>query len=407
MMNNRFSLVLLTVLLVFGGLALALRLPAFGEPAHSRDIARASSQPTVISSTVFLPAVKGAFPINLTLIGKVENTLSDIVHTPMGVWGIETPGRVVNVSTGEVVLDLSDRGVGGLSLTYRSGYLYTMVVYFLEDGSYDWVVSRFPVAEGVADPAGEEPLLTLPFIQEAEHLGGDLSFGPDGYFYVSIGDGDEQEDPRNHAQDTTLLYGAILRLDVEGGGNPPECDPDGGYTIPADNPFVSAADATCDEIWVYGLRQPWRFSFDRETGDAWIGELGYFTREEIDFIPAAGDSGLNFGWSCYEGSVLTGYNNDCGGDYTFPVFEYATHEQSRCGVIGGYVYRSTWLYALAGQYLFADLCSGEIMAYDPIEDRMVTLLQKPATSWVAFAENPAGDLYIADYATGEVYRIDN
>lgn len=232
------------------------------------------------------------------------------------------------------------------------------------------------------------------------HNGGQLAFGPDGYLYIGLGDGGWLGDPDNNAQDLELMLGKILRIAVSTGNNPPF------YTVPNDNPFVGVAGAA-PEIWAVGLRNPWRFSFDRSTGDLYIGDVGNTRREEINYEPAGSPGGFNYGWRCYEGNLsfnLVG----CGqpSDYTFPIHDYPHYPG--CAVTGGYVYRGNQYPIMNGHYLFADLCSGDFWSLerDPATHQWQTTWRGSTVPWLStFGEAADGELYVADYFGGTVYRV--
>ena len=271
-----------------------------------------------------------------------------------------------------------------------------------ELGQLQTVVSRFEVSAGdpdVADPT-EEILLTIDQ-PAANHNAGDLAFGPDGHLYVPTGDGGGGGDPNENGQDLGELLGKILRIDVD---SPP--DPGLAYAVPPDNPFVGQAGAR-GEIWAYGLRNPFRFSFDRATGDLWIGDVGQNAWEEIDRQPATSDGGENYGWDCREGAHdYTGTDNDglagCAGlTFIDPVLEYA-HAGGRCSVTGGFRYRGDAEPRLRGVYLHADFCTGEIFGTVPRCDgawQSQLLLHAPFNI-TTFGEDAAGELYVSQYAGG-------
>ena len=201
------------------------------------------------------------------------------------------------------------------------------------------------------------------------HNGGNLAFGPDGYLYIGAGDGGSGGDPGNRAQDKGDILGKILRIDPE--GTPPAepndlCDPDAAYGIPPDNPFVGGS-GDCDEIWAYGLRNPWRFSFDRETGDLWIGDVGQNAIEEIDFQPASSSGGENYGWRLMEGGTCFNPPTDCNdGSLILPVLQYS-HGSDPCSgsVTGGYRYRGDLYPQLRGVYFYGDFCKGTLRGTVP------------------------------------------
>ena len=308
-----------------------------------------------------------------------------------------------------------ERGLLGLTFHpdyAQNGYFY--VNYTLSvSGQLKTFVSRFSVSlnPDLAVDSSEYVLLTIdqPF---ANHNGGWIGFGPDGYLYIGTGDGGSGGDPGNRAQDiTNQLLGKMLRIDVNGDGFPG--DPEKNYAIPADNPFVGITGD--DEIWAYGLRNPWRSCFDRETGDLYIGDVGQGAWEEIDFQPASSAGGENYGWRCYEGPdpYSTG-GCDPPGTMVFPIHSY-THGGSpfRCSVTGGYVYRGATIWDLRGTYIFGDYCSDQIWSfrYDgasmtDFEDRTAEL--DPPTfsigSISSFGEDGNGELYICDL-NSEVFKI--
>lgn len=272
------------------------------------------------------------------------------------------------------------------------------VNYTARDGAN--TVAEFRVSQddpNRADPFTRRVLLAIPDFAP-NHNAGMLAFGPDGYLYVGTGDGGGAGDPRRTAQNLRELLGKMLRLDVDGG------DP---YGIPPTNPFVGRADAR-PEIWAYGLRNPWRYSFDRATGDLWIGDVGQNAWEEIDFQPAGSRGGENYGWSIMEGSHCFRPSSGC--DPTglvLPVVEYPTHAGGTCAVTGGYVYRGTAFPALFGVYLYADYCSGQIWALYPDAAgawHSAELVRVPVRI-SSFGEDEAGELYLTGHDTGIIYRV--
>ena len=280
-----------------------------------------------------------------------------------------------------------------------NGFFYVNYI----NNSGDTVISRF-TRNGVdtADSGSELVLMTIPqpFIN---HNGGDMHFGPnDGYLYISTGDGGNGGDPGDRAQNLTLLLGKMLRIDVDGTSN-------GNYGIPPDNPFVTNS-AVLDEIWSYGLRNPWKFSFDRSNGELWIADVGQSSREEINRVSGTSPGGENYGWRCYEGNS-TFNTTGCPpmNTLTFPVAEY-TYGGSpfKCSITGGYRYRGTEQSSLNGLYFFADYCSDEIGVVREtspdvfqltIEDRFI------GEGFSAFAEDSNGELYTVGLDSGTISRI--
>lgn len=259
------------------------------------------------------------------------------------------------------------------------------------------IVSRFtasPANTDNVDEATEFPILTFdqPY---SNHNGGCLQFGPDGYLYIATGDGGSGGDPQNNGQNRANLLGKILRIDVntaEGGNQ---------YGIPDDNPFANATDGSRPEIFAYGLRNPWRFSFDPENGRLWAADVGQNAIEEIDII----ESGKNYGWSIMEGNNCFKPDSAC--DTTGlvrPVFQY-THADGQ-SVTGGYVYRGTKVAGLVGKYLFADFVSGRIwsLQYTPDQPAVTTQLPKTNLLISSFGVDAVGEVYVTSF-DGKLYRF--
>jgi glucose/arabinose dehydrogenase len=313
----------------------------------------------------------------------------------------EKVGRVVALVDGlepDVVLDISDQvslgseqGLLGLAFSPEGGFLYVD----LTDVNGDTRVLEFAVGDDGIDPASEREVLRVdqPY---SNHNGGNLAFGPDGYLYVALGDGGSAGDPEGNAQSLSTLLGKLLRI----APRPSDGEP---YAIPPDNPFVGR-DGARPEIWAYGLRNPWRFSFDRATGDLWIGDVGQDSWEEIDVEQAGSAGGLNFGWDAREGThpFESGSTDP---EMVLPVFEYP-HDGSVCAVTGGYVYRGAEIPALQDAYVFVDFCSGRLEAFvlrDGIA-REHRELGPTVESLASFGEDADGELYALSLS-GAVYRL--
>jgi glucose/arabinose dehydrogenase len=249
-----------------------------------------------------------------------------------------------------------------------------------------------------ADPNSASILLDI-YHEGNNHYGGMLAFGPnDGYLYVSTGDGGGAYDPLRNAQDLGTLLGTILRLDVDSG------DP---YAIPPDNPFVGVEGAR-DEIWAWGLRNPWRFSFDPLTGDMYIGDVGQETWEEINVILASSTGGLNFGWPQTEGFDCTRFTQDCDPDlYEPPAVVIPNTTGVACSITGGYVYRGSPASILYGQYIFGDFCSGKIwsMQADSPGNWQYDILLDTSINISSFGVDVTGDIYLTDLYAGRVYKL--
>jgi glucose/arabinose dehydrogenase len=268
------------------------------------------------------------------------------------------------------------------------------------DVNGDTTISQFSLSNDpdVAGANSERVLLKIaqPF---ANHNGGQLAFGPDGYLYVGMGDGGSAGDPNNNGQNLGSLLGKILRLDVVGsfGGF--------GYAIPATNPFVGSATAR-PEIWAYGLRNPWRFSFDRKTGDLWIGDVGQGAWEEVDFQPASATGAANYGWRLTEGNHCFNPSTGCPtSGITFPVAEYG-HAGGNCSITGGFVYRGRDFVRLSGIYYYADYCSGRVWGLRRGASGWETQeLLRPGYGFTSFGEDDGGELYAVDGNAGTLYRV--
>ncbi len=283
-------------------------------------------------------------------------------------------------------VDESGNEMGLLGLAFHpnfseNGYFY--VNYTGAGGNSR--VSRFAANGDVADSNSEKILLKVNQPYE-NHNGGGVAFGPDGYLYLSFGDGGSQGDPSRNGQNTNVLLGKILRIDVNNG------DP---YAIPADNPFGN-------EVWAYGLRNPWRISFDRANGDLWIGDVGQNEYEEIDYLPFGSMGGANFGWSEMEG--FHDYYGEAKPGLILPVVEYS--HQFGCSVSGGYVYRGAAIPEWNGIYFYGDYCSGKVWGIISIEGEWRSqLLFETGMGIASFGEDEAGELYLLDDYSGGVYRL--
>ncbi len=313
-------------------------------------------------------------------------------------------------------VDDSGNEQGLLSLAFHpehasNGYFYVYYTYDPGPGLDRSRVSRFRVGveSGRADPSSEWVLLEFeqPF---ANHNAGDLHFGPDGYLYIAFGDGGGVGDPRNLAQNRRSLLGKLLRIDVDSpGGADCSLAPAGRFAIPAGNAYTDGAGGEgCDEIYASGLRNPWRFSFDRQTGDMWIADVGQSRFEEINVATADSGGGLDFGWRCYEGNERYG-TGACNGVYLPPIHVLA-HAAGNCSVTGGYVYRGFDHPALYGRYFFSDFCNSAIRTLHVASGEAVEETVTPAGSVntpAAFGETRASELLVASLSAGAIYRLQN
>jgi len=298
----------------------------------------------------------------------------------------------------------NEQGLLGLAFDpayAENGRFY--VNYTAGSGSGSTRISRFTVTDdpNIGDPASEEILFTWtqPY---TNHNGGDLDFGPDGMLYIALGDGGSGNDPDGNAQDLSDPLGDMMRIDVSG---------ESGYTVPEDNPFVGVSNAL-PEIWAMGLRNPWRFGFDAQTGDLWIGDVGQNAWEEVDFWPAGDNSGPNFGWRCREANVATPGVSQTGcltaSGYVAPVVAINQNTQGWCSVIGGRVYRGGAFHRLQGLYIYTDYCGGHFYTLRQNDQGTWVRAQVLASGQVGFsviAENAAGELFVGNNSSGILYRI--
>jgi glucose/arabinose dehydrogenase len=295
------------------------------------------------------------------------------------------------------VSTVGEQGLFAMAFDPDYGSTGRFVVHYT-DPAGDTRLSYFRVSgdPDVADGASEQVILTADQPYD-NHNGGQVTFGPDGFLYLGLGDGGSAGDPEGRGQDLSDLLGAILRIDVRSASP---------YAIPSDNPFLGVLGAR-SEVWSYGLRNPWRFSFDRATGDLYIGDVGQDRFEEIDVAEAAagGGKGVNYGWKLME--AMHCFVADCDQTgLTLPVFEYGHGEG--CSITGGYVYRGSAIPALQGQYFFADLCRGWVRSVRYAGGSATELTEWPTLSTggsiVSFGEDLAGELYILE-AGGRVSKI--
>ena len=275
---------------------------------------------------------------------------------------------------------------GLLGLAFHPSYSSNRRFFVYYTRASDGAIVIGEYAASAANPqaadATERVLLTIPHPLFSNHNGGMLAFGPDGYLYIGVGDGGSANDPPNNAQNTDVLLGKLLRIDVDRqNGLIP-------YAAPPSNPFAGVIDGR-DEIFAYGLRNPWRFAFDRLTNQLWIADVGQGDREEVN-TPI--QPGGNYGWRVYEGSACTNVDRALcvASNYRFPVFEYS-HTGGRCSITGGYVYRGTLNSLPAGMYVYGDFCSGEIFTWNGTAQQVVL---DTSLSISSFGEDDAGEIYV-------------
>lgn len=293
----------------------------------------------------------------------------------------------------------SERGL--LSVVFHPNYSATGFLYVnYTDLNGDTVIARYKVSAdpNVVDTTSAAILLTIPQ-PFANHNGGQLQFGPDGYLYIGMGDGGDGGDPLNNAQNLDSLLGKILRLNVDAGSP---------YAIPPDNPFVGNPNAK-QEIWALGLRNPWRFSFDRLTGDLFIADVGQNNFEEVDYQQAGNVGGENYGWRLMEGNQCVSSSTDCNdGSLSLPIIEF-DHSLGNCSITGGYRYRGTFYPGLAGIYFYADFCSGRIWGANlNVSGTWATEELLDSDLLIStFGEDENGELYLAHFSSpdGMIYKV--
>ena len=308
-----------------------------------------------------------------------------------------------------------ERGLLGLAFHPKfsiNGYFY---VNYIDQEGYT-IISRFQSNEMIVNMRSEKILLKIlqPY---SNHNGGHLDFGPDGYLYISVGDGGSSGDPENRAQNLNNYFGKILRIDVDQG------DP---YRIPADNPFVGKKNIK-EEIWSYGLRNVWRFSFDKLNGDKYLGDVGQNNFEEIDFESSSSKGGLNFGWKVMEGFHCFEFSECDKKNLTLPIYEYPNNanyiktlagfkqkNRDGCSVTGGYVYRGNSIPELYGKYIFGDYCTGKVWSFnhDGLKinnfvnhtNTIMNSIDKKSFYLSSFGSSQDGELFLIDYS-GILYQL--
>jgi glucose/arabinose dehydrogenase len=312
-----------------------------------------------------------------------------------------TPGDV------DVFVDISGRVLSGgeqglLGMAFHPDFATNDQVFlsYTRGGPRESVISRFRLdtASGLLDPNSEFQIMTVPQ-PYANHNGGNIAFGPDGFLYVGFGDGGSGGDPQDRAQNTNEILGSMVRLDVDGGSP---------YAIPRDNPFATNTNcvdgtgtADCPEIYAWGFRNPWRWTFDSQTGELWVGDVGQATWEEIDRV----EPGMNYGWHDREGAHCYEPPSGCSTSNVDPITEY-DHSAGN-SVTGGYVYRGAAMPAVQGYYIFGDFGSGRIWGIPASSPQGTVPLELDDTnlSLSSFAQDVDGELYAIDYSGGGIWQI--
>ncbi len=350
------------------------------------------------SQTIGLQTFATGFSSPVAIVNAGDSRL--FVVQRGGLIRVLNPNGTINttpfLSLSSIITAGGERGLLGLAFHPNYATNGRFYVNYTRSGDGATVIAKYTVSttdSNVANPASAEILLTIaqPF---SNHNGGSLNFGPDGYLYIGMGDGGSGGDPNNYGQNLNSLLGKMLRIDVGG---------ETGYAIPSDNPYVGITGE--DEIWAVGVRNPWKFSFDRITGDLWIADVGQNAIEEINKA-ASTEAGLNYGWRCYEGNAV--YNNTgCGSssNYTFPVAQYTHAATGGCSLTGGYVYTGTTFPNLQNKYLFSDYCNNRI-GYIATNGGTITWTPNSFSgNIVSFGEDVNGELYVAGISNGIISKV--
>jgi glucose/arabinose dehydrogenase len=337
--------------------------------------------------------------------------LTNLVQSGERIFVTEQTGRIVSfprnpdASAPTSFLDIRDRVSDSGNEEGLLGFVFDpefdsnghFFVYYSAASPRRSVISRFTATDSsgqsVADPDSELVVLQVPQ-PFSNHNGGQLAFGPDGMLYISLGDGGSGGDPNGNGQNKSTLLGSILRIDVSS----PSAEK--AYAVPADNPFVGSSSAK-GEVWAYGLRNPWRFSFDQQNGNLWAGDVGQNSFEEINLI----EKGGNYGWNTLEGKHCYSPKANCDpSGTTLPVVEYGA--SNGCSVIGGYVYRGLAIPELAGNYIYGDYCSGLVRGfrYETGEAVGDLLLVNSGVNITSFAEDGSGEIYALSQ-DGRIYLL--
>ena len=345
---------------------------------------------------------------------------------------LEQKGTIRIIKKNQVMrsyfLDIRDRvhrilfpadEMGLLGLAFDPKFEINNYVYIhYNDKNDNTIISRFKVYDGIANKVSEKKILQIkqPY---SNHNGGTITFGLDGYLYIGLGDGGSVGDPENRAQDLSNLFGSILRIDI---------NTDDNYLIPKDNPFKNIENAK-SEIWSYGLRNPWRFSFDALTGDMIIGDVGQYLWEEINIEYSGGEGGKNYGWNKMEGNhCYPEDTKDCESDeFIMPAFEYPNNanyvkillgisqmNMDGCSITGGYVYRGSNIPNLYGRYIFGDYCTGKVWSIKIEEGKGSDVIEHTSSIMKSmgekefylssFGQNNDGEIFIVDY-NGTIYKL--
>ncbi|MEV4563598.1 PQQ-dependent sugar dehydrogenase [Nonomuraea sp. NPDC049419] len=360
-------------------------------PAAPAPVTPSAAQSSA-SSEAATPSPSSSGKLRFTEIATLEQPVAMAVRKDDDrLYVAEQTGRL-RTSDGATVIDLSrevstgnEQGLLGVAFHPSGRWLYLDWT----DARGDTHVTEWAYDGSKATARRDVLKVDQPY---ANHNGGQLAFGPDGHLYIALGDGGSGGDPEGNGQDLGTLLGKILRIDPRG---------DEPYAVPRDNPFVGKSGAR-PEIWAYGLRNPWRFTFDRESGDLWIGDVGQNAWEEVDREPAGSKGGANYGWNLREGRRP--FRDGEAADLVEPVIVYPLQEGGNCSVIAGHVYRGTKIPWLRGHFLYGDFCAGWVKAA-PVDDLDAAAGVGEVEQLSSFGEGPDGELYALSLG-GPLYRVD-
>ena len=367
----------------------------------------AASFPTIVWPQISLTPYQSGFtaPVHITNAGDSSQRLFIVEQN--GIIRIIKDNLVLSTP----FLDIHERVLypgsgeqGLLSVAFPPDYAnkgYFYIYYTRLDGNNQ--TSRFYLKPGKpneADPLSEQSIILFNHPVYENHNGGQLAFGSDGYLYIGTGDGGGGGDPQGNAQNPASLLGKLLRIDVESGVDP--------YLVPTTNPYTQTV-GYLGEIWALGLRNPWRYSFDRQTGNLYIGDVGQNIQEEVDFQPASSHGGENYGWNTLEGNLCYDPSINCVPPVRYAppvaVYNHGTADSNGCSITGGGVYRGTTYPRMQGMYLYGDYCTGKIWGLQYSNGWHYQQLLD-SNLWIStFGEDEAGNFYVADLASGVVYQI--